>query len=57
MCEQKITEKPKRIPYGIMNFEHLRRDNCYFVDKTRFIQQIEEANKYVFFIRPRRFGK
>ena len=49
--------KPKRIPYGMMNFGHLRRDNCYYVDKTRFIERIEEANKYFFFIRPRRFGK
>ena len=57
MSEQKRTGKPKRIPYGMMNFEHLRRDNCYFVDKTRFIEKIEDANKYFFFIRPRRFGK
>ncbi|MDY5638783.1 MAG: AAA family ATPase, partial [Parabacteroides sp.] len=57
MNGQKQREKPKRIPYGMMNFGRLRRDNCYFVDKTRFIEQIEEANKYFFFIRPRRFGK
>ena len=57
MSEQKRIGKPKRIPYGMMNFEHLRRDNCYFVDKTRFIEKIEDANKYFFFIRPRRFGK
>ena len=57
MSEQKVTGKPKRIPYGMMNFEHVRRDNCYYVDKTRFIEKIEDANKYFFFIRPRRFGK
>ena len=57
MSEQKRTGKPKRVPYGMMNFEHLRRDNYYFVDKTRFIEKIEDANKYFFFIRPRRFGK
>ena len=28
----------------MMNFEHLRRDNYYFVDKTRFIEKIEDAN-------------
>ncbi len=27
------------------------------MDKTPFIEQIEESNKYFFFIRPRRFGK
>lgn len=47
----------KRIPYGIQGFEMLRRDNCYYVDKTRFIQEIEYANKYFFLVRPRRFGK
>ncbi len=49
--------KPKRIPYGMMNFVAIREDNCYYVDKTRFIEKIEDANKYFFFIRPRRFGK
>ena len=49
--------KAKRIPYGIQGFEMLRRDNCYYVDKTRFIQEIEYANKYFFWVRPRRFGK
>ena len=47
----------KRIPYGMMNFEAVRRDDCYYVDKTRFIEKIENANKFFFFIRPRRFGK
>lgn len=57
MSELNYTNYPKRIPYGMMNFEHVRRDNCYYVDKTRFIAQVEQANKYFFFIRPRRFGK
>ena len=47
----------KRIPYGMMNFAVIRRDDCYYVDKTRFIPMIEEADKFFFFIRPRRFGK
>ena len=47
----------KRIPYGMMNFVTIREDNCYFVDKTCFIPAIEQANKFFFFIRPRRFGK
>ena len=25
----------KRIPYGMMNFVDVRRDDCYYVDKTR----------------------
>ena len=47
----------KRIPYGMQNFEDVIRDDCFYVDKTPFIWDVEEANKYFFFIRPRRFGK
>ena len=52
-------QKPyrKRIPYGMMNFVDVREDDCYFVDKTVFIPALEAANKFFFFIRPRRFGK
>lgn len=48
---------PKRIPYGMMNFLDVIRDDCYYVDKTKYIEKIERANKYFFYIRPRRFGK
>ena len=51
------TETPKRIPYGKQNWEDVRLDNFYYVDKTRFIAEIEASNEYFFFIRPRRFGK
>ena len=47
----------KRIPYGMQNFEDVMERDCYYVDKTPFIEKIEESNKYFFFIRPRRFGK
>ena len=47
----------KRIPYGMMNFVDVRKRDCYFVDKTRFIPAIEQANKFFFYNRPRRFGK
>ena len=57
MVETTAREEAKRIPYGMMNFVAVREDNCYYVDKTRYIEKIEKANKYFFFIRPRRFGK
>ena len=58
MEEKTIAQKEaKRIPYGMMNFVAIREDNCYYVDKTRFIEKVERANKFFFFIRPRRFGK
>ena len=47
----------KRLPYGMMNFTVVRRENYYYVDKTYFIPLIEEADRFFFFIRPRRFGK
>ena len=50
-------DRPKRIPYGKMNWEAVRLSGYYYVDKTRFIPEIEDANDYFFFIRPRRFGK
>jgi len=51
-------DAPKKIPYGHSNFERIRTENYVYVDKTRFIKQIEnEANSYHFLIRPRKFGK
>lgn len=47
----------KRIPYGMQNFEDVIKEDCYYVDKTPFIEDIEDSNKYFFYIRPRRFGK
>ena len=57
MEEKNIRQKARRIPYGMMNFVAIREDNCYYVDKTRFVEKVEDANKFFFFIRPRRFGK
>ncbi|MDO4159895.1 MAG: ATP-binding protein [Prevotellaceae bacterium] len=47
----------KMLPYGIANFEDLRRQNRYCVDKTMYIPKMEEAGNFLFLIRPRRFGK
>ena len=47
----------KRLPYGMMNFADIQLDNYYYVDKTAFIPLIEAADRFFFFIRPRRFGK
>ena len=57
MEEKTVKEEAKRIPYGMMNFVAIREDNCYYVDKTRFVEKVEKANKFFFFIRPLRFGK
>ncbi len=44
------------IPYGRGNFRGIRLDGCLYVDKTRFVRTLEQE-RFVFFIRPRRFGK
>ena len=52
-----IVPDRKRLPYGMMNFADIRLETYYYVDKTRFISMIDQADRYFFFIRPRRFGK
>ncbi len=47
----------KQIPYGVSNFDKFRESNYYYVDKTRYLADIERKGRYLFFIRPRRFGK
>ena len=45
-----------RIPYGEADFRRIRRNRWLYVDKTRFLRLLEQE-RYVFLIRPRRFGK
>lgn len=52
-----VSSDRKLLPYGMTNFEDIRLDNYYYVDKTSFIPLIERSNRFFFFIRPRRFGK
>ena len=48
----------KKIPYGIADYKEIKTNNYYFVDKTPFIEKLENLNeRYVMFLRPRRFGK
>ena len=49
--------KVKGIPYGVANFEQLRNENLYYVDKTMYLPLLENMSNYLFLIRPRRFGK
>ncbi|MCK4261274.1 MAG: AAA family ATPase, partial [Halanaerobiales bacterium] len=47
-----------KLPYGITDFKELRIENYFYIDKTKYIEIIENLNsKYLFYIRPRRFGK
>ena len=47
----------KTYPIGIQNFESLRNDNYFYVDKTKLIYQLARSGRYYFLSRPRRFGK
>lgn len=46
----------RRIPYAVMSYEEVIRENYYFVDKTEYIRELEPYKTPVF-LRPRRFGK
>lgn len=39
-----IVPNRKRLPYGMMNFAVIRREDYYYVDKTRFIPMIEQGS-------------
>ena len=47
----------EQIPYGVKDFKQIRLENLYYVDKTAFIRKMEERARFLFFVRPRRFGK
>ncbi|MCL2074596.1 MAG: ATP-binding protein [Marinilabiliaceae bacterium] len=52
------SKKYKRLPYGNANFERVILENYAYIDKTKYIEQLEnEENPAQFFIRPRKFGK
>ncbi|MDR3245887.1 MAG: AAA family ATPase, partial [Prevotellaceae bacterium] len=52
------TMKGKRLPYGNSDFEKIRTGNFVYIDKTRYIELLEnENNDKLFFTRPRKFGK
>ena len=50
-------EKYKLLPYGISNYAQIKREGKYMVDKTKYLELMERAGNFLFFIRPRRFGK
>ena len=44
------------IPYGWSDFASIRQEGALYVDKTRYLHDLE-SHSYAFLIRPRRFGK
>ena len=47
----------KRLPYGLSDFPRLISEDYYYVDKTRYIELLENQPNFLFLLRPRRFGK
>lgn len=48
----------KVLPIGIDNFCDIIRNNCYYVDKTKYIKTVLiTGDKVLMLTRPRRFGK
>ena len=55
MMKKKRTDL--KIPYGVSDFRTIRNEGLYYVDKTMYLAQMEARDRFIFFVRPRRFGK
>ena len=47
----------QKLPIGMSEFPELRKKNCVYVDKTRYVYSLINDNSRTFLSRPRRFGK
>lgn len=47
----------KIYPIGIQNFEKIRQDGYFYIDKTALMYQMVKTGSYYFLSRPRRFWK
>lgn len=53
-----MEQQKKKLPIGIENFEVIRKEDFYYVDKTRLIAELlQNWGAVNLFTRPRRFGK
>ena len=46
-----------KIPYGLSNFKDVITEGYLYIDKTSYIEKLEEQGKFNILLRPRRFGK
>jgi len=57
-CEKEMNAGKQKLPIGIENFEEIRTEGFYYVDKTGLMKELlENWGKVNLFTRPRRFGK
>ena len=55
---KKMELRKKKLPIGIENFEDIRKEDFYYIDKTGFIRELlDNWGEVNLFTRPRRFGK
>ena len=48
----------RKLPKGISNYERLIKENYIYVDKTMYIEKLENlSDTAIMFLRPRKFGK
>lgn len=53
MLKQKV-----KFPYGVSHFASIPKQNYFFIDKTPFVEQLENwESKFIAFLRPRKMGK
>jgi len=47
----------KRLPHGISDYKKLITENYYYIDKTMYLEKMENTKDTLVYLRPRRFGK
>ena len=48
----------KKLPIGMSNYEDIVNENRFYIDKTQYIEKLENLeDKTLMFLRPRKFGK
>lgn len=47
----------EKIPYIKNDYKDLIESNCYYIDKTIYLEKLENNNDTLIYLRPRRFGK
>ena len=46
-----------KIPYGISDYRKLKEQGYCYVDKTMYLEKLENARETLIYLRPGRFGK
>ena len=47
----------KKIPYGICNYRKLQEEGYVYIDKTSYLERLENVGSALVYLRPGRFGK